>query len=159
LAIRLTSKGPAFYVQVRLGRYGRPYRLFKIRTMLNDAEALTGARWAGPGDPRITPVGHFPRMTHPDRLPPPFNLLPGEMGLVGRRPERPEIVPALEAAIPGYRQRLLVKPGVTGLAQVQLPADTDIASVRRKLAYDLYYVRRHGPWLDLRLIACTAFKC
>jgi lipopolysaccharide/colanic/teichoic acid biosynthesis glycosyltransferase len=159
LAIKLTSKGPAIYVQVRLGRFGRPYRLFKIRTMLNDAEALTGARWAVPGDPRITPVGHFLRITHLDELPQLFNVLRGEMSLVGPRPERPEIAPALEAAIPGYRQRLLVKPGVTGLAQVQLPADTDIASVRRKLAYDLYYVRRHGPWLDLRLIATTAFKC
>jgi lipopolysaccharide/colanic/teichoic acid biosynthesis glycosyltransferase len=78
------------------------------------------------------------------------------MSLVGPRPERPEFTPALERAIPHYRDRLLVRPGVTGLAQVQLPADTDLASVRRKLAYDLYYIRRRDLWLDLRLVACTA---
>jgi lipopolysaccharide/colanic/teichoic acid biosynthesis glycosyltransferase len=83
-------------------------------------------------------------------------VLRGEMSLVGPRPERPEFVPSLEMTIPHYRDRLLVKPGVTGLAQVQLPADTDLNSVRRKLAYDLYYLRRIGFWLDVRLVACTA---
>ncbi|MFL5340963.1 MAG: sugar transferase [Gemmataceae bacterium] len=159
LLIRLTSRGPALYVQVRLGRHGKPYDLYKIRSMWQDAERVTGARWAVPGDPRITPIGRFLRNSHLDELPQLFNVLKGDMSLVGPRPERPEIIPALEAAIPGYRQRLQVKPGVTGLAQVQIAADTDIASVRRKLAYDLYYVGQHGLWLDLRLVVCTAFKC
>src|SRR5205807_1806996 len=82
----------------------------------------------------------------------------GDMSLVGPRPERPEFVPGLEQALPHYRERLRVRPGVTGLAQIQLPADTDIDSVRRKLAYDLYYVRYMGPWLDLRILAGTALK-
>jgi lipopolysaccharide/colanic/teichoic acid biosynthesis glycosyltransferase len=159
LLMKLTSKGPMLYIQVRQGRYGQPYRLFKIRSMYHNCEQLTGAVWSTGGDPRITPVGRILRHTHLDELPQLFNVLRGDMSLVGPRPERPEITPALDAAIPGYRQRLEVKPGVTGLAQCQLPADTDIASVRRKLSYDLYYVRRHSPWLDFRLILCTAFKC
>jgi lipopolysaccharide/colanic/teichoic acid biosynthesis glycosyltransferase len=157
LLVRLTSRGPAFYSQVRLGRGGRPFRIYKLRTMTQDAEK-GGARWATPGDPRVTWLGRFLRRTHLDELPQLWNVLRGDMSLVGPRPERPEFVPNLERAIPGYRNRLQVKPGVTGLAQVQLPADTDIASVRRKLAYDLHYIASIGFWLDLRLIACTAFR-
>jgi len=158
LLVKLTSKGGAFYVQTRLGRHGRPYRLYKIRTMIHDCERLTGARWSTPGDPRITLVGRFLRNTHLDELPQLFNVLRGDMSLVGPRPERPELIPGLEEAIPGYGQRLQIKPGVTGLAQVQLPADTSTATVRRKLSYDLYYVRRYSLWLDLRLLACTTLK-
>ncbi|HEV3142750.1 MAG TPA: sugar transferase, partial [Gemmataceae bacterium] len=158
LLVKVNSKGPAFYVQVRLGQHGRPYRLYKIRTMIHDCERLTGARWSTPGDPRITRVGRFLRNTHLDELPQLFNVLRGDMSLVGPRPERPELIPGLEDAIPGYGQRLQVKPGVTGLAQVQLPADTSTATVRRKLSYDLYYVRRYSLWLDFRLLACTALK-
>lgn len=156
--VKLTSRGPAFYTQIRLGRHGKPYRLFKIRTMYHQCELLTGPRWAVPGDKRITPVGHYLRETHLDELPQLINVLRGDMSLVGPRPERPEIVPSLEAQIPGYVQRLAVRPGVTGLAQLQLPADTDIESVRRKLSYDLYYIRQRNYWLDLKLIVCTAFK-
>jgi lipopolysaccharide/colanic/teichoic acid biosynthesis glycosyltransferase len=155
LLVKLTSKGPAFYSQVRLGKGGRPFKMHKIRTMVHDCERLTGPRWAAPGDPRITTVGRFLRRTHIDELPQLWNVLRGEMSLVGPRPERPELVPPLEQAIPHYRDRLLVRPGVTGLAQVQLPADTDLASVRYKLAYDLYYLRHVGLWLDLRLMLCT----
>jgi len=158
LLVKLTSKGPAFYTQVRLGKNGRPYKLYKIRTMIHDCERLTGACWSKPGDPRVTPVGRFLRASHLDELPQLLNVLKGDMSLVGPRPERPELIPDLEDALPGYRQRLQVKPGVTGLAQVQLPADTDLCSVRNKLSYDLYYVRQYGFWLDLRIIAATAFK-
>jgi lipopolysaccharide/colanic/teichoic acid biosynthesis glycosyltransferase len=158
LVVKLTSRGPAIYTQVRLGKHGQPYHLHKIRTMVDGCERLTGPTWSVPGDPRVTRVGHFLRVTHLDELPQLFNVLRGEMSLVGPRPERPEIVPSLAMVIPSYHQRLLVKPGITGLAQVQLPADTDLDSVRRKLTYDVYYVRRFGLWLDLRLIACTAFK-
>jgi lipopolysaccharide/colanic/teichoic acid biosynthesis glycosyltransferase len=153
--VRLTSRGPAFYSQTRLGKNGVPFRLFKIRTMYHDCEKKGGAQWSRPGDPRITPFGHLLRRTHLDELPQLWNVLRGEMSLVGPRPERPEFVPVLEQAIPLYGDRLLFKPGVTGLAQVQLPADTDMNSVRRKLAYDLYYLAQVNFWLDLRLIFCT----
>jgi lipopolysaccharide/colanic/teichoic acid biosynthesis glycosyltransferase len=156
--VKLTSRGPAFYAQVRLGYRGRAFRLYKIRTMFHDCERTSGPRWAAPNDPRITPVGRFLRRTHLDELPQLWNVLRGEMSLVGPRPERPEFVPTLERAVPHYRDRLLVRPGVTGLAQVQLPADTDLASVRRKLAYDIYYIRHVNLWLDLRLMFCTGVR-
>ena len=125
--------------------------------MIHKAESLTGPRWSLPGDPRITRIGNVLRMTHLDELPQLFNVLFGHMSLIGPRPERPEFLPELEEALPGYRQRLAVRPGVTGLAQVQLPPDSDVDSVRRKLAYDLFYVQRISPWLDLRLMFCTFF--
>ena len=156
LAVKLTSRGPVLYSQTRVGKNGRPFTLYKIRTMILDCEKASGVRWSTPGDPRITPIGAFLRKTHLDELPQLWNVLRGDMSLVGPRPERPEFTPALERAIPHYRDRLGVRPGVTGLAQVQLPPDTDLASVRRKLAYDLYYIRYRSLWLDLRLIACTA---
>jgi lipopolysaccharide/colanic/teichoic acid biosynthesis glycosyltransferase len=157
LLIRLTSRGPVFYSQTRSGRNGRPFTLYKIRTMYHDCEQQSGPRWSRPGDPRVMPVGRLLRKTHLDELPQLWNVLRGEMSLVGPRPERPEFIPQLEQAIPYYRGRLLVRPGLTGLAQVQLPPDTDLASVRLKLAYDLYYVRQHGLWLDLRILAGTVF--
>jgi lipopolysaccharide/colanic/teichoic acid biosynthesis glycosyltransferase len=157
LLVKLTSRGPAFYVQTRLGLYGRPFKIYKLRTMIHKAESLTGPRWSLPGDPRITRVGMFLRLTHLDELPQLLNVLRGDMSLIGPRPERPEFLPELERALPSYRQRLVVRPGVTGLAQVQLPADSDVDSVRRKLAYDLYYIQRLSPWLDLRLLFCTLF--
>jgi lipopolysaccharide/colanic/teichoic acid biosynthesis glycosyltransferase len=156
LLVKLTSRGPVFYSQVRLGRDGKPFRIYKVRTMTHDCERESGACWATANDPRITPVGKFLRATHLDELPQFWNVLKGDMSLVGPRPERPEFVPNLEKAIPHYRERLNVRPGVTGLAQVQLPADTDINSVRRKLAYDLYYIRQMNLWLDMRLIVSTA---
>ncbi len=158
LLIRLTSCGPALYTQTRVGRYGRPFTICKLRTMYDECENLTGACWSLPGDPRVTPLGHFLRRTHLDELPQLWNVLRGEMSLVGPRPERPEFVPQLEQAIPHYRERLQVRPGVTGLAQIQLPPDTDLDSVRIKLAYDLYYVRNLGMWLDLRIALGTALK-
>jgi lipopolysaccharide/colanic/teichoic acid biosynthesis glycosyltransferase len=155
LLVKLTSRGPAFYWQTRLGLNGRPYLLRKIRTMYHDCERLTGPRWAMPGDSRITPIGRVLRLTHVDELPQLWNVLRGEMSLIGPRPERPEIAVSLDRAIPHYRGRLLVRPGLSGLAQVQLPADTDLASVRLKLAYDLYYVHYMCFWLDLRLMIAT----
>jgi lipopolysaccharide/colanic/teichoic acid biosynthesis glycosyltransferase len=157
LVVKLTSRGPAFYTQARVGRDGRPFTIFKIRTMLDNCESLTGPRWSIPGDPRVTRVGTFLRATHLDELPQLLNVLRGEMSLIGPRPERPEFVPELERVFPAYRQRLHVRPGVTGLAQVQLPPDADLASVRRKLAHDLYYIQHLSPWLDLRLLVCTGF--
>src|SRR5207248_4660391 len=141
LLVKLTSPGPMLYTQTRLGRRGRPFTIYKIRTMLHDCESLTGPQWSTPGDTRITRVGRWLRRTHIDELPQLWNVLRGDMSLVGPRPERPEFIPELENAIPFYRDRLLVRPGITGLAQVQLPPDTDMDSVRRQLAHDIYYGR------------------
>ncbi len=159
MLVRLTSRGPAIYTQRRLGLGGEVFTIFKIRTMYQDSERLSGATWSVPGDPRVTPVGRFLRFSHLDELPQLFNILMGEMSLIGPRPERPEFLPGLEAAMPDYRRRLAVRPGVTGLAQVQQAPDTDLNSVRRKLDYDLYYVATMGPWLDLRIVIATALKC
>jgi lipopolysaccharide/colanic/teichoic acid biosynthesis glycosyltransferase len=154
--VKLTSRGPAFYTQVRLGRSGKPFTMYKLRTMVDKCESLTGPRWAIPGDPRITWVGNYLRKAHLDELPQLLNVVRGEMGLIGPRPERPEFFPELERALPRYRERLAVLPGVTGLAQVLLPADADVSGVRRKLAYDLYYVEHVSLPLDLRIVVCTA---
>src|SRR5437588_12431953 len=124
--------------------------------MIHECESLTGPRWAIRDDPRVTPVGHLLRKSHLDELPQLFNILRGDMSLIGPRPERPEFVRELERLIPGYRDRLAVRPGVTGLAQVRLGADTDVASVRRKLQYDRHYLARLGPALDLRILLATA---
>ena len=156
--VKLTSPGPALYTQTRLGRFGRPFTLYKIRTMTHDCESLTGACWSQPGDARVTPVGRWLRRTHLDELPQLWNVLRGDMSLIGPRPERPEFFPQLDQAIPHYRNRLRVRPGVTGLAQVQLPPDSDLGSVFIKTAYDLHYVRRVGPLLDLRIYAATLCK-
>jgi lipopolysaccharide/colanic/teichoic acid biosynthesis glycosyltransferase len=153
--VRLTSRGPALYSQTRLGRLGRPYAIYKIRTMVHDCERTSGVRWATARDPRVTPLGRILRRTHVDELPQLWNVLRGDMSLIGPRPERPEFVPQLERAIPHYRDRLLVRPGLSGLAQVQLPPDSDLDSVRRKLAYDLYYVRRVSFALDVRIMLST----
>jgi lipopolysaccharide/colanic/teichoic acid biosynthesis glycosyltransferase len=155
---KLTSRGPIIYSQVRLGRHGVPYTIYKIRSMIHQCEKLSGPQWCKVGDPRITSIGRFLRATHLDELPQLWNVLRGEMSLVGPRPERPEFIPHLERAIPRYRERLRVRPGVTGLAQVQLAADTDVRSVRRKLTYDLYYVSHMSLWLDTRIILCTVLK-
>lgn len=156
--VKLTSRGPGIYSQVRLGRLSKPYRIYKIRTMVHECEKQSGARWSSGRDSRVTPLGRLLRRTHVDELPQLWNVIRGDMSLIGPRPERPEFVPALKRAIPHYTDRLWVRPGITGLAQVQLPADTDVESVRRKLAYDLYYVRQVSFWLDLRILCCTAFK-
>jgi lipopolysaccharide/colanic/teichoic acid biosynthesis glycosyltransferase len=153
--VKRSSRGPAIYSQVRLGRHGRPFRIYKIRTMFNDCERTTGSVWCLPGDSRITPVGRFLRCTHIDELPQLWNVLRGEMSLVGPRPERPEIAEKLELVLPQFRNRLAARPGVTGLAQVQLPPDTNLESVRRKLVCDLYYIRRQNFWLDLRIMLGT----
>jgi lipopolysaccharide/colanic/teichoic acid biosynthesis glycosyltransferase len=159
LLVRLTSRGNWIYTQKRLGLAGRVFTIYKIRTMYEDSERDNVATWSTPGDPRVTPVGRFLRWCHVDELPQLFNVLKGEMSLVGPRPERPEFLPQLERALPNYRKRLSVRPGVTGLAQVQQSPDRDISTVRRKLNFDLCYVERMGFWLDVRLIAATGLKC
>ncbi|WP_422925447.1 sugar transferase [Singulisphaera sp. PoT] len=156
IVVKLTSPGPSIYSQIRLGRDGRPFRIYKIRTMRCDSEVNTGPRWSSKSDPYVTPVGRFLRKSHLDELPQLWNILKGEMSLVGPRPERPEFVSNLEKDVPRYCERLLVRPGVTGLAQIQLPPDVDLNSVRRKLVCDLAYIERLGFSLDLRILLCTA---
>jgi lipopolysaccharide/colanic/teichoic acid biosynthesis glycosyltransferase len=154
LLVKLTSRGPILYSQTRVGRFGRPFRIYKIRTMYHNSEAA-GARWCAKADPRVTFIGRILRKTHIDELPQLWNILRGDMSLIGPRPERPEFVPILEKAIEGYMARLAIRPGLAGLAQIQLPPDTNLESVRKKLALDLAYIRQRSLWLDLRLFMGT----
>jgi lipopolysaccharide/colanic/teichoic acid biosynthesis glycosyltransferase len=158
LAVKLTSRGPTIYTQTRVGFGGRTFTIYKIRTMIDNCESLTGPRWCVPGDPRVTPVGQVLRTLHIDELPQLVNVLKGEMSLVGPRPERPEFVSKLTREVPHYQARHAVAPGITGLAQLYLPPDTEVAHVERKLVYDLHYARHQGLGLDLRILAGTAVK-
>jgi lipopolysaccharide/colanic/teichoic acid biosynthesis glycosyltransferase len=153
--VKLTSRGPVFYSQMRVGRGGRPFTIWKVRSMYHNCEQYSGALWSQDGDPRVMPLGRFLRRTHLDELPQLWNVLVGDMSLIGPRPERPEFVPQLEQAIPHYRDRLLVLPGVTGLAQIHLGPDTDLTSVERKLMFDLYYIKHLSFWGDLRILLVT----
>lgn len=156
--VRLTSAGPGIFRQKRVGLNGRPFVMYKLRTMRVDAEAKSGPVWALADDPRVTPLGRILRRLHLDEFPQLINVLKGEMALIGPRPERPEFVQKLAREIPGYLDRLSVRPGITGLAQINLPPDTDLESVRRKLALDLEYVERGCLLLDLRIFAATLFR-
>jgi lipopolysaccharide/colanic/teichoic acid biosynthesis glycosyltransferase len=158
LLVKWSSPGPGFYRQERVGRNGKPFYMIKLRSMRQDAEAASGAVWSPVHDPRVTRLGQALRKYHLDELPQLFNVLKGEMSLVGPRPERPQFVEVLSSKIDGYRSRLLVLPGITGLAQLNLPPDTDLNSVARKLVLDLEYIEGAGPWLEARLLICTATR-
>lgn len=158
ILVKLGSPGPGFYRQKRVGQGGRPYMMFKLRSMRQDAEVATGAVWSTTNDPRVTRFGRFLRRFHLDELPQLVNVLKGDMSLVGPRPERPEFVEVLSQKIPDYDRRHLVRPGITGLAQLNLPPDTDLNSVRRKLILDLEYVERASAWTEARLLICTAAR-
>jgi len=175
LAIRLDSPGPIFYSQERVGlnrrrgpgrapagseepllsRFGRPFKIYKFRSMVSDAEAGTGAVWATREDPRVTRLGRLLRRTHLDELPQFFNVVRGDMSIVGPRPERPEIVERLAVLIPHYENRFAVLPGITGLAQVEYTYDHSLQTATRKLEFDLYYIRRRSTLLDLKLMLAT----
>ncbi len=157
LLVRLTSPGPGLFLQCRVGKNGRKFFMYKIRTMIHNAEAETGPVWTQSKDPRVTFVGRFLRKFQLDEISQLFNVLKGEMSLVGPRPERPEFIQKLSEQIPDYFQRMVVTPGVTGLAQLNLPPDSDLNSVRRKLVLDLQYIEQAGLWLDLRILFCTFF--
>jgi lipopolysaccharide/colanic/teichoic acid biosynthesis glycosyltransferase len=153
--VRLTSRGPAFYTQQRVGRGGRTFTIYKLRTMYLDCEAATGAVWCKKGVPRVTPLGRLLRATHVVEFPQLLNVLFGDMSLCGPRPERPEIVEYLKTKLDGYAERLDVRPGITGLAQVQLPPDTCLDEVQQKLVCDCYYIDNLDAGLDLRIMICT----
>jgi len=153
--VRLTSKGPVFYSQVRSGRHGRTFKVHKLRTMRVDAEA-NGAQWAaGRKDPRLTPVGGLLRTFRLDEIPQLWNVLTGDMSFVGPRPERPEFVEKLAQDIPFFEERLLVQPGLTGWAQVCYPYGASVEDARRKLEYDLYYMKHMSMMLDFFILLDT----
>jgi lipopolysaccharide/colanic/teichoic acid biosynthesis glycosyltransferase len=155
LLVKLTSQGTIFYSQIRAGANGRPFRILKLRTMRMNCEAESGACWSTTGDPRITPVGRWLRKLHIDELPQLFNVLRGEMSIVGPRPERPEIIDDLVCDIPFYAERLIVRPGITGLAQIQQPPDVTPDCVRRKLLYDRHAIRHRSLSFDVRVVFGT----
>ena len=154
-AIWLDSGRPILFRQRRVGRGGAPFELIKFRTMTQDAEADGPAQWARRRDPRVTRVGRFLRRTRLDELPNVVNVLRGEMSLVGPRPERPEFVAQLESEIPFYRTRLLVRPGLTGWAQVNYPYGDSVQGALEKLEYDLYYVKHRSLFFDMWILVRT----
>lgn len=154
ITIRLDSAGPVFFRQRRVGRHGRMFTIYKFRTMRLDAEK-DGARWADKNDPRVTRIGRFLRLSRLDELPQLWNILRGEMSLVGPRPERPEFVEHLSRAIPHYRQRHLLKPGLTGWAQIHFRYGATVEDTYRKLCYDLYYLKHRSIDMDFGIIIRT----
>ncbi len=155
IAIRFDSDGPAFYRQIRAGRASRPFSIFKFRTMVVDAEKDGRARWATEDDDRITRVGRLLRKSRLDELPQMLNVLRGEMSLVGPRPERPEFIAELQEQIPFYRTRLMVKPGITGWAQVQYSYGSTTEDALIKLQHDFYYIQYWSFWTDLYILYRT----
>jgi len=173
IAVKVTSPGPIIYSQVRVGQDrrrrtgragtprrandlgGRPFRIYKFRTMRADAEKASGAVWASQNDPRLSPIGGFLRKYRLDELPQLLNVLKGDMNIVGPRPERPSIFQQLSQSIPQYEARQLVKPGITGLAQVSQQYDQCLDDVRNKLRYDLEYLRQQSLWADMQIMVKT----
>lgn len=183
IAVKIDSPGPVFYSQIRVGEdrrrrdrrfsqwsqaedrrrrdrrrdnsFGRPFRIYKFRTMVNNAEKMTGPVWATQNDKRITRLGRFLRKTRLDEIPQFWSVLKGDMSLVGPRPERPMFVKDLSTKVDNYAQRLQVKPGLTGLAQVEIGYDTSIESVRRKTDFDLKYIKNWSLWQDVKILLKT----
>jgi sugar transferase (PEP-CTERM system associated) len=155
LAIRLDSKGPVFYTQTRVGKGGRIFNVVKFRTMRQDAEAASGPKWAGDNDPRVTRVGKFLRSSRLDEIPQLWCVLKGDMAFVGPRPERPEFIEWLSKEIPYYGVRHMVRPGLTGWAQVKYRYGSTVEDSREKLQYDLFYIKNASIGLDLLIIFLT----
>ncbi len=155
LAMKIDSRGPIFFRQVRTGLDGRPFKLIKLRTMRADAERETGAIWASGNDSRVTGMGRFLRKTRIDEIPQLVNVITGDMSIIGPRPERPEFVGKLERRIPFYYERHLVKPGVTGWAQVCYPYGASVRDALEKLRYDLYYIKNQSFTLDMEIVFRT----
>jgi sugar transferase (PEP-CTERM system associated) len=155
LAIKLDSRGPVFYVQERVGLHNTVFRIVKFRSMRVDAEA-NGPVWAACSDSRVTRVGRWIRKLRIDELPQLINIMRGEMSLIGPRPERPVFIKQLEQQIPYYSERHLVKPGLTGWAQVRYPYGASLEDAREKHQYDLYYIKNQSPILDILILLETA---
>jgi sugar transferase (PEP-CTERM system associated) len=155
LIVKLESKGPAFFRQSRVGRYGEPFDIVKLRSMRVDAEVAGQAVWAQKDDPRVTRVGRFIRKVRIDELPQVWMVLTGAMSFVGPRPERPQFVTDLETKLPFYAERHMVKPGITGWAQINYPYGASLEDARHKLEYDLYYAKNYTPFLDTLILLQT----
>ena len=155
ILVKLESKGPAFYRQQRVGLYGQTFDVIKLRSMRTDAEAEGKAIWASKDDPRVTFIGKFIRLVRIDELPQTFCVLKGQMSFVGPRPERPEFIDDLVTKMPYYAERHMVKPGITGWAQVNYPYGASIDDARHKLEYDLYYAKNYTPFLDILILLQT----
>lgn len=158
IAIKSTSSGLAIYSQKRVGKKGRLFTMYKFRTMYDDAEAETGPTWASENDPRVTKVGAWLRKTRLDEIPQFYNVLKGEMSLVGPRPERPYFVEQFKKEIPMYSRRLRVRPGITGWAQVKWKYDSSLDDVREKTKYDLFYVENMSLRMDFKILINTVFS-
>lgn len=156
--IKLSGRGPVIFTQVRAGKDGVPFKMYKLRTMRVDAESATGAVWAAEQDPRIMRACRWMRRSHVDELPQLINVIKGDMSLVGPRPERPEILDELAKVYPEIHKRLKVRPGITGLAQIQHGYDTTVEAYRRKLEADLEYIDSRRWSNELRILAATAAK-
>lgn len=154
--IKFTSTGPVIFKQIRMGKGGRHFNIYKFRTMKTDAEKDTGPVWAAQNDNRLIPIGNFLRKTHLDEIPQFINVLKGDMSIVGPRPERPFFVEKLKYEIHGYERRLMVKPGITGLAQVCHRADQSTKDVKIKVKYDLLYMKKMSMFADVVIICRTA---
>ena len=154
LAIRLEDRGPVFYAQERVGRGGERFKVLKFRTMIQDAESLTGQVLAAEDDPRLTRVGKILRKLHLDEMPQVINIVRGEMSLVGPRPERPALAEQYNREVPGFSERLRVRPGIAGLAQVRGSYWTDPGY---KLKYDNLYIETMSPWLDCKLLVLAVW--
>lgn len=157
LLVRTTSRGPILYSQTRVGKDGQHFEIYKFRTMKVDAEKESGPVWAQANDKRLTPVGSFLRKSHLDELPQLLNVLKGEMSLIGPRPERPVFVTQFKNTIHGYEERLSVKPGITGLAQVWHRYDETIEDVKKKVKYDVLYIKKMCLWADINIIFRTVY--
>ncbi|HEX8216260.1 MAG TPA: exopolysaccharide biosynthesis polyprenyl glycosylphosphotransferase, partial [Allosphingosinicella sp.] len=155
LAVKLESKGPAFFRQRRVGLYGVPFDILKLRSMREDAEVGGKAVWAQKDDPRVTRIGYYIRKLRIDELPQAWSVLKGDMSFVGPRPERPQFVADFEARLPYYAERHMVKPGITGWAQINYPYGASIDDARQKLEYDLYYAKNYSPLLDILILLQT----
>ena len=154
IAIRLSSLGPIFYKQKRVGQAGKTFEIIKFRTMVQNAE-MTGAVWAIDNDPRVTKIGKFLRKTRLDEIPQLWNIFKGEMSFVGPRAERPEFQDLLQDNVPFYEERYLIKPGLTGWAQINFRYGSSVKDAEEKLKYDLYYIKNRSPILDLGIILKT----
>ncbi len=155
LLIKGTSRGPVLFTQTRVGKDGRLFKIYKFRTMRVDAEKETGPVWAARNDPRLIPTGKIIRKAHLDEIPQFINVLKGEMSVIGPRPERPEFVERFKKEIPGYEKRLTVKPGITGLAQVWHNYDETIKDVKKKIKYDILYIKKICFWTDIQILLRT----
>jgi len=155
ILIKLESKGPAFYRQKRVGLYGEEFDVIKLRSMRQDAEVAGVAVWAQENDPRVTRIGRFIRMVRIDEIPQVWVVLKGKMSFVGPRPERMQFVTDLAQQLPFYAERHMVKPGITGWAQINYPYGASLEDARNKLEYDLYYAKNYTPFLDLLILLQT----